>query len=204
MRRQARAPDHAGRSSTASPTRGCTKAVALRSSPWTWTAASPQLLDLTAVAAAARSTPIALPRYVDYLMASSASPVAFPPVFIDGWPDDGRRRAAPAPHVSGQIKHSCWQDAEQPGPARQPVRDRQQSAAGHSPMHHRPRAAGGAANQRRVDGRTREQFPGAGNDGCGAARLDGAVCRCRTATWANRCRRPRTISIPPSCSASSS
>jgi len=43
----------------------------------------PQLLDLTAVAVQ-RDRSDRVSRYIDYLMASSASPVAFPPVFIDG------------------------------------------------------------------------------------------------------------------------
>jgi hypothetical protein len=43
----------------------------------------PQLLDLTAVAVH-RERADRVSRYIDYLMASSASPVAFPPVFVDG------------------------------------------------------------------------------------------------------------------------
>jgi hypothetical protein len=43
----------------------------------------PQLLDLTAVAVQ-RDRADRVSRYIDYLMASSASPVAFPPVFVDG------------------------------------------------------------------------------------------------------------------------
>ena len=43
----------------------------------------PVLLDLTAVALQ-RERPDRVERYIDYIMASSASPVAFPPVFIDG------------------------------------------------------------------------------------------------------------------------
>jgi len=43
----------------------------------------PQLLDLTAVAVQ-RDGADRVSRYIDYLMASAASPVAFPPVFIDG------------------------------------------------------------------------------------------------------------------------
>jgi len=43
----------------------------------------PQLLDLTAVAVH-RDRADRVSRYIDYLMASSASPVAFPPVFVDG------------------------------------------------------------------------------------------------------------------------
>jgi predicted acylesterase/phospholipase RssA len=43
----------------------------------------PELLDLTAVALQ-RDRSDRAARYIDYLMASSASPVAFPPVFIDG------------------------------------------------------------------------------------------------------------------------
>jgi hypothetical protein len=44
---------------------------------------NPELLDLTAVALQ-RDRPDRVARYIDYLMASSASPIAFPPVFIDG------------------------------------------------------------------------------------------------------------------------
>jgi hypothetical protein len=43
----------------------------------------PELLDLTAVALQ-RDRPDRVERYIDYVMASSASPVAFPPVFVDG------------------------------------------------------------------------------------------------------------------------
>ena len=43
----------------------------------------PELLDLTAVALQ-RDRPDRVERYIDYIMASSASPVAFPPVFVDG------------------------------------------------------------------------------------------------------------------------
>lgn len=43
----------------------------------------PELLDLTAVALQ-RERPDRVERYIDYVMASSASPVAFPPVFVDG------------------------------------------------------------------------------------------------------------------------
>ncbi len=44
---------------------------------------NPEILDLTAVALQ-RNRPDRVDRYIDYIMASSASPVAFPPVFIDG------------------------------------------------------------------------------------------------------------------------
>ena len=43
----------------------------------------PEILDLTAVAVDRRN-PKRRERYIDYIMASAASPVAFPPVFIDG------------------------------------------------------------------------------------------------------------------------
>jgi predicted acylesterase/phospholipase RssA len=43
----------------------------------------PVVLDLTAVALQ-RERPDRVERYIDYIMASSASPVAFPPVFLDG------------------------------------------------------------------------------------------------------------------------
>jgi hypothetical protein len=44
---------------------------------------NPETLDLTAVALQ-RDNPSRRDRYIDYIMASAASPVAFPPVFIDG------------------------------------------------------------------------------------------------------------------------
>jgi hypothetical protein len=44
---------------------------------------NPELLDLTALALE-RDRPDRVARYIDYLMASSASPIAFPPVFVDG------------------------------------------------------------------------------------------------------------------------
>jgi hypothetical protein len=44
---------------------------------------NPELLDLTAVALQ-RDDPQRLERYIDFVMASAASPVAFPPTFIDG------------------------------------------------------------------------------------------------------------------------
>jgi hypothetical protein len=44
---------------------------------------NPELLDLTALALQ-RDRPDRVARYIDYLMASSASPIAFPPVFVDG------------------------------------------------------------------------------------------------------------------------
>ena len=44
---------------------------------------NPETLDLTAVALL-RDDPGRRDRYIDYIMASAASPVAFPPVFIDG------------------------------------------------------------------------------------------------------------------------
>lgn len=44
---------------------------------------NPETLDLTAVALQ-RDNPARRDRYIDYIMASAASPVAFPPVFIDG------------------------------------------------------------------------------------------------------------------------
>lgn len=43
----------------------------------------PVMLDLTAVALQ-RDDPQRVDRYIDFIMASAASPVAFPPVFIDG------------------------------------------------------------------------------------------------------------------------
>ena len=56
-----------------------------------------------------RDRPDRVARYIDYLMASSASPVAFPPVFIDGrmMVDGALRQHIPFP---SQIKQ-CWQDA---------------------------------------------------------------------------------------------
>lgn len=44
---------------------------------------NPEMLDLTAVALQ-RDDPGRRKRYIDFIMASAASPVAFPPVFIDG------------------------------------------------------------------------------------------------------------------------
>jgi hypothetical protein len=44
---------------------------------------NPETLDLTAVALQ-RDDPARRDRYIDFIMASAASPVAFPPVFIDG------------------------------------------------------------------------------------------------------------------------
>lgn len=44
---------------------------------------NPELLDLTAVALQ-RDRPDRIERYIDFIMASAASPVAFPPIFIDG------------------------------------------------------------------------------------------------------------------------
>jgi hypothetical protein len=72
----------------------------------------PELLDLTAVALQ-RDRPDRAARYVDYLMASSASPVAFPPVFIDGrmMVDGALRQHIPFP---SQIKQ-LLAGREQPG-----------------------------------------------------------------------------------------
>ena len=72
----------------------------------------PELLDLTAVALQ-RDRPDRAARYVDYLMASSASPVAFPPVFIDGrmMVDGALRQHIPFP---SQIKR-LLAGREQPG-----------------------------------------------------------------------------------------
>ena len=64
----------------------------------------PELLDLTAVALQ-RDRPDRAARYVDYLMASSASPVAFPPVFIDGrmMVDGALRQHIPFPSQIKQL-----------------------------------------------------------------------------------------------------
>jgi len=72
----------------------------------------PELLDLTAVALQ-HDRPDRAARYVDYLMASSASPVAFPPVFIDGrmMVDGALRQHIPFP---SQIKQ-LLAGREQPG-----------------------------------------------------------------------------------------
>jgi predicted acylesterase/phospholipase RssA len=62
---------------------------------------NPETLDLTAVALQ-RDDPARRERYIDYIMASAASPVAFPPVFIDGhmMVDGALRQHIPFP---GQI-----------------------------------------------------------------------------------------------------
>jgi hypothetical protein len=72
----------------------------------------PELLDLTAVALQ-RDRPDRAARYVDYLMASSASPVAFPPVFIDGrmMVDGALRQHIPFPSQIRQLLAG----REQPG-----------------------------------------------------------------------------------------
>jgi predicted acylesterase/phospholipase RssA len=72
----------------------------------------PELLDLTAVALQ-RERPDRVARYVDYLMASSASPVAFPPVFIDGrmMVDGALRQHIPFPSQIEQLREG----RERPG-----------------------------------------------------------------------------------------
>jgi predicted acylesterase/phospholipase RssA len=64
---------------------------------------NPELLDLTALALQ-RKRPDRVARYIDYLMASSASPIAFPPVFVDGrmLVDGALRQHIPLPR---QIVH---------------------------------------------------------------------------------------------------
>jgi predicted acylesterase/phospholipase RssA len=64
------------------------------------------LLDLTAVALQ-RDRPDRVSRYIDYLMASSASPIAFPPVFVDGrmLVDGALRQHIPLPR---QIEQMAW------------------------------------------------------------------------------------------------
>ena len=63
---------------------------------------STETLDLTAVALQ-RDDPERRARYIDYIMASAASPVVFPPVFIDGhmMVDGALRQHVPLP---GQIE----------------------------------------------------------------------------------------------------
>lgn len=74
---------------------------------------NPELLDLTAVALE-RDRPDRISRYIDYLMASSASPVAFPPVFLEGrmLVDGALRQHIPSP---GQIEElmSVYSEAPQ-------------------------------------------------------------------------------------------
>ena len=63
---------------------------------------NPETLDLTAVALQ-RNDPARRDRYIDFIMASAASPVAFPPVFIEGhmMVDGALRQHIPFP---GQIE----------------------------------------------------------------------------------------------------
>jgi hypothetical protein len=65
---------------------------------------NPELLDLTAVALQ-RDRPDRVSRYIDYLMASSASPIAFPPVFVDGrmLVDGALRQHIPLPRQIEQM-----------------------------------------------------------------------------------------------------
>jgi len=65
---------------------------------------NPELLDLTAVALQ-RERPDRIARYIDYLMASSASPIAFPPIFIDGrmLVDGAVRQHIPLPRQVDQM-----------------------------------------------------------------------------------------------------
>ena len=64
----------------------------------------PVMLDLTAVALQ-RDNPDRLNRYIDFIMASSASPVAFPPVFVDGHMlvDGALRQHIPFPRQIAQL-----------------------------------------------------------------------------------------------------
>jgi hypothetical protein len=72
----------------------------------------PELLDLTAVALQ-RDRPDRVERYIDYVMASSASPVAFPPVFLDGrmMVDGALRQHIPLPRQVAAL----LRDREMPG-----------------------------------------------------------------------------------------
>lgn len=65
---------------------------------------NPELLDLTALALQ-RDRPDRVARYIDYLMASSASPIAFPPVFVDGrmLVDGALRQHIPLPRQIVQL-----------------------------------------------------------------------------------------------------
>jgi predicted acylesterase/phospholipase RssA len=65
---------------------------------------NPELLDLTALALQ-RDRPDRVTRYIDYLMASSASPIAFPPVFVDGrmLVDGALRQHIPLPRQIVQL-----------------------------------------------------------------------------------------------------
>jgi hypothetical protein len=65
---------------------------------------NPEILDLTAVALQ-RNDPSRSKRYIDFLMASAASPVAFPPVFIDGhmMVDGALRQHVPFPHQIAEL-----------------------------------------------------------------------------------------------------
>lgn len=65
---------------------------------------NPELLDLTAIAVD-RDRPDRLSRYIDYLMASSASPIAFPPVFVDGrmLVDGALRQHIPLPRQIAEL-----------------------------------------------------------------------------------------------------
>jgi predicted acylesterase/phospholipase RssA len=65
---------------------------------------NPELLDLTALALQ-RDRPDRVSRYIDYLMASSASPIAFPPVFVDGrmLVDGALRQHIPLPRQIVQL-----------------------------------------------------------------------------------------------------
>jgi hypothetical protein len=64
----------------------------------------PVMLDLTAVALQ-RDDPQRVERYIDYVMASSASPVAFAPVFIDGhmMVDGALRQHIPFPRQIAEL-----------------------------------------------------------------------------------------------------
>jgi hypothetical protein len=65
---------------------------------------NPEILDLTAVALQ-RNDPLRTKRYIDFLMASAASPVAFPPVFIDGhmMVDGALRQHIPFPRQIAEL-----------------------------------------------------------------------------------------------------
>jgi len=74
---------------------------------------NPEILDLTAVALqrddAARTT-----RYIDFIMASAASPVAFPPIFIDGhmMVDGALRQHIPFPRQIAQLLPADYDDGQ--------------------------------------------------------------------------------------------
>jgi hypothetical protein len=65
---------------------------------------NPEILDLTAVALQ-RGDPLRTKRYIDFLMASAASPVAFPPVLIDGhmMVDGALRQHIPFPYQIAEL-----------------------------------------------------------------------------------------------------